>query len=206
MHTNRKDLMLGVLHGLKGTGRIVIIDNSDDQELKDFVHENTEVIKPYVPMSFSQSMNVFIQLSLRRNLDALFVAHEDIKISDRQWREMYQIVDGLKGRKWGMILTNEDSFCAYNPKVFAELKFDTRLPDYFADTDFQYWLKVKGWEIIQSPIGIYHYRSQTIESDPKKKLINSYTYPLYSLYYRAKTGGDKGQEKYRIPFDNDLMK
>jgi hypothetical protein len=201
MHTNRQDLLEPLLKVLEGEPYL-ILDNSDNSDL-DIVS-----LTPTQPLTFAQGMNYFRQKALDFNVDYLITMHEDVIFTEETFKKFKsQINEEIqkKNSNWGIILTNEDSVAAYNIKLLRKLKFDVRLPNYFCDTDFQYWTTQNHFSIGKSILPITHYRSQTILSDNRKLFINNFTYPLYEQYYIQKNGGKRGEEKYLIPFNNILF-
>jgi len=199
MHTNRLDLLSKVMPVIN-SDMVYLLDNSDNGEYFG------SCIKPTVPLTYSQGMNWFRKQALKLHCKYMITMHEDIKINEYVWADIKKFASELTGDKWGVVLTNEDCVAIYNTKLLEQQNWDTHLPDYFADTDFFYWAKQKGFDIIQSPIEVYHYRSQTIMSDERKLYFNKITYPLYEQYYVAKTGGKRDHETFDRPFDCLLFK
>jgi hypothetical protein len=200
---NRPDLLdnvvaaTGALHG-----DFTIIDNSPDG----WVIEPpgpVRVFRPPVPLSFAQTMNWMTQETIRRGKDLCVFMHDDAVIPEHACEYLLEYVRDLapKRPRWGVVFTCYDVLAAFNPVAFQEIGgFDTCLPQYFSDNDCYRRLQLAGWEKIDSGIQVGHVGSQTINSDAYLRHVNGVTFPLHQQYYRAKWGGDPGEEAFIHPF------
>ena len=221
MHTNRLDLLETAIQSVKHIdGDIVVLNNSAECEIVPPIRDEETwgqslryiaktVVNPVQPLTYSQSMNYFRQIAIHNNIPYYFVMHEDAEALDgviKMLQEKARVLTMHK-KKWGIIFTNEDSLIAVNTDLVQEQKWDTALPAYFADTDFYYWAKQRGYELIESKLPVNHIKSTTINSDTVLRYKNNVTYNLYEQYYMMKAGGNKGNEKFQTPFNNgDLFK
>jgi len=82
-------------------------------------------------------------------------------------------------------------------------EFDERFyPAYFEDNDYHYRAKLLKKRLVKTSTALYyHYGSRTIKGNVAiKETVNAY-YEQNREYYKEKWGGEPGEEKYKIPFD-----
>jgi predicted O-methyltransferase YrrM len=110
-------------------------------------------------------------------------------------------------QRWGAFFTAYDAFAAFNMAMVCEVgQWDTTLPQYFADIDYYRRVRLAGYEIIDTGLEVIHHNnaSSTLKSDPRLRLLNGITFPLYERYYSAKWGGLPGGEAYDRPFNGAM--
>jgi hypothetical protein len=110
-------------------------------------------------------------------------------------------------RHWGAFFTHYDTLAAFSMEaVNAVGPWDITLPQYFADNDYYRRLRLAGYEIIDTGLGVTHHcgASATIKSDRRRAVMNSATFNLYGEYYRRKWGGTPDKETFTKPFNQDF--
>jgi hypothetical protein len=204
---NRPDLLRNVVDATGPVAEfLTIIDNSPDRWVERHVYEPASVFTPPVPLSFSQSMNWELEETLRQGRSYCMHMHNDAVIPAGACQRLldYARTFSEHNPRWAVIYAHYDVLCVYNPKAYETIGgFDTNLPAYFSDNDWYRRCDLAGWTRINfqwEGIEIGHIGSQTINSDPYLKYLNSVTFPLYREYYRIKWGGYPGQELFTHPF------
>ena len=181
-----------------------IIDNSPDGDVITYFPD-ANVYRSPIPLSFSQSMNLEFEITLLRQKDFLLHMHSDSIVPEGAISSLLDRAREIdqSGRRWGVIYTNYDVLCVYNPRAYSEIGgFDTFFPAYFSDNDWYRRLELASYERINTPITVGHHGSQTINSDRFLQYHNGVTFPLLRQYYVAKWGGEPGDEKYVKPFNS----
>jgi predicted O-methyltransferase YrrM len=184
----------------------VIVDNSDAG--LDADAWPIPVVRPPVPLSFSQTMNVLQQLGRERSCDAVMLLHSDAAPAADTPARLLAAIDqaSVAGRPWGIAFTNYDAFAAYSAAMIANVgAWDVTLPQYFADIDYYRRVRLAGWEILETGLPVLHEASSTIRLDEERGRHNAATFPLYERYYAAKWGGGPGGETFDRPFDRALL-
>jgi len=220
MHTNRMDMLMDAIQSVKSfDGHILVLNNSKDCEMIPTVRNHDTwgqglryikktVVNPIVPLTYSQSMNYFRGLCIRNENPYYFVMHEDALPQPGVLEKLQERAKlcTLNKERWGVMFTNEDSLMVINGELVKELMWDTTFSGYFADTDFYYWARQKGYELIETRLPVKHPTSSTINADPQLNFKNNVTYQLYLKYYVEKNGGKRDGETFTIPFNNQLFK
>jgi GT2 family glycosyltransferase len=212
---NRPDLLVNVVNATTCLhDDLTIIDNSPDGMVNNIMVPAADgklvrwlppvkVFRPPVPFLFAQTMNWALEETLRRGKTLCIHMHNDAIIPDGACEKLLEYAHTVQSTRsrWGVIFTHYDVLCAYNPRVYEAIGgFDLNLPWYFSDNDYFRRVELAGWDKINSGIEVGHPASQTINSDSYLRYVNGVTFPLYREYYRAKWGGDTGQEKFFHPF------
>lgn len=205
---NRLDLLQNLIQSVDTLwDDFTIIDNSGKEIMA--APGRIRVFRPPVPLSFTQSMNWELEETLRRGKTFCVHMHNDAVIPEGTCEKLLEYVRNIHHhphhQRWGVIYTLHDILCVYNPKVYEDIGgYDTTFPAYFSDNDYFRRMDLAGWERIVSGIEVGHgvngQGSQTINSDPYLRHVNQITFPLYRAYYRAKWGGDPGNEQFIHPF------
>jgi hypothetical protein len=143
-----------------------------------------------------------IEETIRHGRTMCIFMHNDVIIPEGACEKLLDFVRDLdqQTKRWGVVFTNYDSLAAFNPQAYLDIGPWDRLLWYYGDNDFYRRLKLAGWTHHQAPIEVGHLGSQTIRSDPYLNHINAVTFPLHGAYYRAKWGGDPGEETFVHPF------
>lgn len=184
---------------------LLVIDNS--KEGLEGEDGDPQILRPSVPLTFSQTMNLILFLTRRARSRICIFMHSDaeagIGSTSALVTEARKLVEAKK--KWGVLFTYYDTLAAFNPEAFEDIGgWDTNLPWYFSDNDSYRRLRLAGWECIETGLPVKHEPSSTINSDDNLKFLNSVTFPLYESYYRRKWGGTPGNEIYAVPFNREL--
>jgi len=203
---NRPDMLKRVLSQIPELwDYLTVIDNSAEGI---GVDARVRFHRLLVPMTFTQSMNFEFESALHKGSDFLIHAHSDADIPKGAVERLINFTEEViqSGRKWSVIYSHYDIFCAYNPECYRAIGgFDTNIRAYKSDQDWYRRCDLAGWERINSGIecghGVNGQGSQTINSDPKEKFIMTYLQQIDTLYYSAKWGGDAGKEIYTTAFN-----
>ena len=211
-YVNRPDLLKMALNGVKAMWPwTIIIDNSESGELPTLQSSWPVPIFRVsgLALSLSQTMNLLQAKAVEQKCDAWFFLHSDAEPES-------ETVDLLLGKareafrakeRWGVIFTKYDTFCCFNVSAVARVgRWDTNLPQYFADNDYYRRVKLGGYTIIEASYRVTHHEggSCTLKSDPVRVHLNGVTFPLYQKYYEAKWGGPPGAEQFHLPFNSAL--
>ncbi len=206
---NRADLLHQCIESAKELADdLTVIDNSEDGWVSNSYHHGNGVqhfiYTPAVPMTFTQSMNFEFKDTVAKGKKFCVHMHSDAVIPEgaiTKLLEAARLVES-QGRKWGVIYTLYDVLCVYNPEAYLDIGgYDTNFAAYFSDQDWYHRLDLAGYERIDTGIEVGHIGSQTINSDPYLRHVNTITFPLYREYYVAKWGGEPGHETFAEPFN-----
>jgi len=211
-YVNRPDLLRRALNGVQAMWpRTIIIDNSDAGELSNLQGSWPVPIFRVsgLPLTLSQTMNLLQAKAVEQKCDVWFFLHSDAEPAARtadnllnKARQTFQ-----EDKRWGAIFTRYDTFCCFSVSAMAVVgKWDTNLPQYFADNDYYRRVKLAGYQIIEASLEVTHHEggSCTLKSDPVRAHLNGVTFPLYQKYYEAKWGGPPGAEQFHQPFNTAL--
>ena len=201
---NREDLLRKAVESAEDLWDILtVIDNSKDGLSLRFARGGG-VLRPPVPLTASQSINLSITSTRREGRSICIWMHNDAEAHPGSCKSLLEYAMQLneEGRKWGVIFTNYDALSATNMRMIDEVGlWDTNLPSYFSDNDFYRRVELAGYEKINTNIAVDHVGSQTINSDEEWKFMNSMTFPIYGAYYERKWGGSPGRETFTRPFN-----
>ncbi|HEX7057247.1 MAG TPA: glycosyltransferase family 2 protein [Bacilli bacterium] len=210
-YVNRPDLLLTAANSIRPFWReTILIDNSEQRELvtHPFFAANFRVIAPIVPLTFSQSMNLLQTVGMDEKCDVILFMHNDAEAAPGSAEQLLAMAEQLiaDGKRWGAIFTHYDVFVAFSMEAVRNVgRWDTNLPQYFADNDYYRRLRLAGYPTIDSGLPVTHHNaSSTIRSDPLREHINGITFPLYAKYYEAKWGGGPGNEQFSVPFNRQF--
>lgn len=183
----------------------LIIDNSADG--LDPQGWPLPILRPAVPLTFSQTMNLLYRLAEERRCDSLLFMHSDAEAGAGSPERFLTIVEEatMSGRRWGVAYTNYDALAAFNMGMMREVgPWDTVLPHYFADNDYYRRIRLARYDILETGLKVKHKVSSTIRNDRRYGFLNKVTFPLYQSYYVAKWGGPAGAETYDRPFNGKV--
>lgn len=210
---NVKNLLPKALEGCKNLwDKTIIIDNRDTSEelqlnLREFVDETIQILKPHVPLTTAQSMNLMLEISKNdsfftwQHLDAICLEDSDIKLHNIAQKLCDDNVN------WGILFTNYDSFAAYNVKALIDVNgWDwKRFPYYFLDNDIHYRLYIKNYALLETYLPVYHEISTTIKFDVERNIINKFTFESSEKMYEQKWGTKPNKKltsnKLKLPED-----
>lgn len=206
-YVNRPDLLRRSLEAFPDTWSNLTIVNNSGGEVPEGARMGCRVYDRLVPLTYSQSMNLILKDAVSFGRDFILHFHSDaFSTNPGAVEELLNRARHYRDseRKWGCLWTHYDMLWAINPKAMLDIGgWDTTFPNYFTDCDTTRRLKLAGWECIDTCIqGIDHEGSATINADPKLKMLTAHTSGLYRGLYRAKHGGDPGEESHAFPFGN----
>ena len=202
---NRPDLLERAIQSVRPLWQhTIIIDNSDTG--LDPSKWPVPVVRPPVPLTFSQTMNLLQRLAAERTCDCLLFMHNDAEAGPGTPEHLLTITEQAmaSGRCWGVVFTHYDALAAFSMAMARDVgPWDTTLPQYFADNDYYRRVRLAGYETIETDLEVIHHNnaSNTVKGDQRLSFLNSVTYPLYERYYSVKWGGPPGCEAYDWPFD-----
>jgi hypothetical protein len=208
-YVNRSDLLnkaWSSVYDIDGVDSHVI-DNSESGIANDTAivyGARQDALRPPVPLTFAQSQNWMCRLTIEAHQPFYLFLHNDAEAGEGTVHKLIELGRRLvsEGKKWGCLWTNYDSLAAINIAAIVDTgPWDTNIPQYFCDNDRYLRFRLAGWECIDTGLPVTHTPSQTINSDPELKFINSVTFPLYEYYYSVKHGGSPGKERFRTAFN-----
>jgi hypothetical protein len=186
-------------------GETVLLDNTEAG--LDGLAPGVEVVRPIVPLTFTQSMNALCRLAEERDRDVLLFMHHDAEAQAGTPRALLDTCHELtaEGRRWGVAFTHYDAFAALNLEAVRDVgPWDTALPHYFADNDYYRRVRLAGWELVDTGLPVAHHTSSALSREPRRRFLNHVTFPLAARYYAAKWGGPPGEERFDRPFGGTM--
>lgn len=201
---NRLDLLrLAVLSVPRRLTTEPIVINNSGAELSDAVWGQCGVITPSIPLTFSQTQNLMLEMS--QSHPFYFFMHSDAEddegILDRL-REMAM----QQREKWGAIFTAYDALACYNTAAMNAIGgWDVNIPWYRSECDLYRRLRLAGYPTLESHLRVKHEPSQTLNADPAIKARVDEENKTARLYYIQKWGGDNGKEKYEVSFNGEAQ-
>jgi GT2 family glycosyltransferase len=201
-YVNRIDLLRKAIESASDVrDHLVIIDNSKDG--LEGEHGWPAIIRPLVPLSFSQSMNAMLKLAKDKGASICVWMHSDAEAEQGVVMELIALAHQYmaEGRKWGVLWTAYDALSAMNVEAFEDIGgWDANIAWYTSDNDAYYRLKLAGWECIDTGLKVKHTPSSTLNSDPEIRKQVDVMVPIREYYYQAKWGNSPGKEIYTVPF------
>lgn len=207
-YVNRPDLLDRAVNSIREFWtETFIIDNSESG--LEPARWPVKVIRPPAPLTFSQTMNLLQDLAFENGCSYFLSMHNDAEADPGTPDRLFALIDQLASERrcWGVVFTNYDALAAFStPMTRLVGRWDTTLPQYFADNDYYRRVRLHGYETIATDFQVAHHNnaSSTIKSDPQLGYINGITLGLYREYYSAKWGGPPGGERYDWEFNGEL--
>lgn len=203
---NRQDLLKRLLWSVPSLwDDLMIVDNSE-QEIMCDLPDGVEVYRPPVPLSFSQTQNLFFADAKERGCRFAVWMHNDVEVPEGVFPELLEMARKQEGL-WGVLYTFYDIVSVVNVEAALDIGgYDTNIRAYKSDQDFYHRLRLAGWETRESHLKVEelraaHLGSQTIKSDPVLAKMNGVVIQVDAEYYRMKWGGEAGREKFLTPFN-----
>jgi GT2 family glycosyltransferase len=202
---SRTDLLIRALQSVRPLWpHTLVIDNSESGLAPEAWP--VPILRPPVPLTFAQTMNLLSRFAVERECDAMLFMHDDAEAVRDTAERLVAIVDEAVTveRRWGVAFTRYDCLAALSTRMIREVgEWDTVLPQYFSDCDYYRRVRLAGFELIETGLPVVHVDqgSNTLRSDPRREFLNRVTMPLYAMYYSSKWGGRPGQEKFALPFN-----
>jgi hypothetical protein len=210
---NRMDLLDKAIRSTWKSGvETIVINNSNEWSIP--CATATTVYEPPVPLTFAQSQNFMLRQALGydyihgrsesvKHPFYLFM-HNDSEAGEGTVQKLVAMANAytIQKRNWGVIFTAYDALAAFNTKAFQQIGgWDQNLEWYHGDTDIYRRLRLAGYEMLESNLPVKHEPSQTLNSDPMISMKVNLMFPCRVNYYRAKWGGDAGNETFITPFN-----
>jgi hypothetical protein len=194
-HVNRPDLTSLAVQSAIGTiaeGKVVVLDNSATGEIANYHHLwAVEVRRATVPLTTAQTMNWIRNMAIEEKLDVFGFQHNDGEPApgtiDGLYRYASEVVD-----PWGVLFSNYDVCCVFNTRAVTETgEWDwLRFPFYHLDNDYYHRLHLAGYPALETGLECKHHNdaSNTIKSDPLRKLVNEFTFSTSAQLLQQKWG------------------
>jgi hypothetical protein len=204
-YVNERALLDQALHSIQALWpSVVVVDNSPLSE-KGLTGLPVSVYRPPVPLTFSQTQNLFQQIAYEKNADFFFFMHADAEAQGEAAAKFVEYASAQADKNWGLIYTHYDAFCCFNTKATRQVGYwDWRLfPWYYADCDYYLRIRRQGFEILQSDLKVLHHNegSNSMKHDPYLKQLNNWYMERTHIWYQYKWGGVPGREIFDVPFN-----
>lgn len=194
-HVNRPDLTARALQSTLGTiaeGQTIILDNSADGEIvRDYVLWGVEIYRATVPLTTAQTMNWIRAIAIENEFDVFGFQHNDGEPPATTIDELYRIASA-RTEPWGLLFSNYDVCCVFNTAAVSAVgEWDwLRFPFYHLDNDYYHRLRLAGYPTIETGLPCQHHNdaSNTIKSDPKRRLVNDFYFPASAQLLHHKWG------------------
>ena len=186
-----------------------IFNNSENKIPIDTKH--FKVIDKFGRLTFKETQNAMREFAIINNYDYYCFMHNDGEIVDDTTERLIQMADEyiLNNKKWSVIFTNYDVFCAYSTECVNKIgKWGDNLwpkeqqSGYYLDNDYYRRMKLSGYEVLQlSNANVLHNEpSNTIKRGKEKAMWDAQSKKIIN-YYSKKWGGEPGKEIYKIPWN-----
>jgi hypothetical protein len=195
---------------------IKIIDNTNEGlqlKIEGMNYNKIKVINPLAPQSYEQSLYIAIKDSIKEgNTDFCLWAHNDILVQDKAINLLFEKYEEIKDTKWGVLWTNYDSLCLFNPKFFINENLwpegDSLFRGYYGDNNRYRLMELRGYQKYtadQAGVLVNHLGSKTIHNNPRRMRINGITFGLDGQMYSSIWGGLPGHEIINDPTANGFF-
>ena len=158
-----------------------------------------EIVRPPVPLTMSQSINLLMYMGEQLEADVLFWMHNDAEAVAGTCDRLVDLAQRAcdKHRRWGVIFTNYDCLAAFSmPAMRYVGPWDVSLPKSFADVDYYRRMRLAGFEVLESGLPVHHHNDgrSTARADGTLAFLQSVTLPLHKQYFSIKWGGPPHKE------------
>ena len=159
-------------------------------------------IKEMMPpdsLLYGQSLNYAVRASDRQGLPYCFWSHCDIVVQPGAVELLFAKYEEVKDTKWGVIWTNYDTLCLFNPRFFIdENRWDDSyfFAQYFGDNHRARFMTLLGYSMLDVPEAgklVTHIGSHTIKNR-SYALKNGIMFPHCARIYVELWGGGPGNE------------
>jgi predicted O-methyltransferase YrrM len=184
-----------------------IVDNSPNG--LNWADWPVEVLRPPVPLSLSQTVNLLARKGEQAEADVIFYMHHDAEAAGGACDRFISIVESALAshRPWGIAFTNYDSLAAFSAAAMRYVgPWDVSLPKPFAETDFYRRVRLAGYEALETGVAVQHPNDggSTLLADGGLAFLNAATFPFHRQYYHNKWGGPLHRETFDWAFDGLL--
>lgn len=196
-HVNCVDLTIkavaSTLHSV-AQDHVVILDNSPDGEIiAEYALWGVEVYRATVPLTTAQTMNWMRAIAIEEELDVFGFQHNDGEPDPGTIDELYRLA-GMATNAWGVLFSNYDVCCVFNTAAVSAVgEWDwLRFPFYHLDNDYYHRLRLAGFPTVKTGLRCRHHNdaSNTIKSDPERKLVNDFYFPISAQLLYQKWGAN----------------
>lgn len=198
------DVLHNAIQTLMGqVDKFVIFNNTN--EPMNLGYDNVDIVDPPDPLLYGQSLNAAVKMARKEGTPYCLWAHSDILVQPGAVDALFEKYEEVKDSKWGVIWTNYDSLCLFNPVFFIdEGVYDDVVffPTYFGDNHRARIMQLRGYGMHTaekaSPL-VNHLGSHTIKMNPAYGTRNNLVFGKHGELYRAIWGGGPGQETLTDP-------
>ena len=201
----RDDLVLRAIDSVRDIGNIHLwVDGRDSPDISGVEHHSPGRVG-IVPM-----LNMCIKTSWHD--DVMFWMHEDAEAAPGVAKRFVELVEKQINERWGVYFTNGDKLCAFNMRAVRQVGWwDVMFLQYGADIDYYRRLVLGHWQVRHSHLEVRHTEHMTGSEgrlhagDPeymRKIQFIDFTQFLHH-YYEYKWGGERGKERFIVPFSED---
>ena len=139
-------------------------------------YENVTIVNVPVSLTTAQTVNWARHIAIEEGFDVLWLPHHDMTITDEKILDTKEQVEDIfeSGKKWGVVFTLYDVFCAFNVEALIDVGgWDAlRFFYYTGDVDFYGRLQQNGWKAIDvGGDGVWHYASGVIAVDSERNFV-----------------------------------
>ena len=170
-----------------------------------------KVIDRFGRLTFRQTQNAMREYAIINNYDYYCFMHNDGEIIDDTAERLIQMADEYikNNKKWSIILTNYDVFCAYSTDCVDKIGkwgddkwLKTQQTGYFLDCDYYRRMQLSSYEKLQLPNSnvLHNIMSNTIRNE-KEKYIWEQQCQIVKEHYFNKWGGYPDNETYNTPWN-----
>ena len=198
------EVLQNAVNDLTGQVDQIVVFNNTNGELN-IACPNLVMVEPPDPLLYGQSLNAAVKMARKAGSPYCLWAHSDIRVKPGAIDALMQKYEELKDTKWGVIWTNYDSLCLFNPVFFIdEGVWDDVVcfPTYYGDNHRAQLMKLRGYSMTfaeQAGALVEHLGSHTIRMNPEFNSRNNIVFGHHGAIYRSIWGGAPGQETSQDP-------
>jgi hypothetical protein len=206
---NRVDLLERALATVRGLLPDVAVIDQTDEGVGDRWQGRAAIFRwSRRPRVFAEMMNWCQRLAAARGNALLGFMHNDAECGPG-------VAEGVldecrhasyRGLRWGVAMTNYDSFCWFNMAAVREIGcWDEAFQWYVADIDYYHRLRAAGWNCLLLPNAkVAHHVSRTIAAlHPDARAAVRASHDAAARRYALKWGAalNSGPPRYVVPFN-----
>lgn len=117
------------------------------------------LVRPSVPLTFSQTRNLSRRMALGQSCDFYFYMHNDAEAAEGTPERLLALGEQAvtSGQRWGVLFTDYDTFAALSMPTAREVGgWDTNLPQYYADVEYYRRVRLAGHEVTYTGLEVAH--------------------------------------------------
>lgn len=198
------DILQGAIDSVQDQVDHIVVFNNTNAPLT-LRGKSITIIEPPDPLLYGQSLNAAVKMARKEGTAWCLWGHSDIVVHPGAIDALFRKYEEFKDTKWGVIWTNYDSLCLFNPAFFIdEGVWDDVVcfPTYYGDNHRGQLMKLRGYSLNSCPEAadlVTHLGSHTIRMNPEHGIRNNIVFGHHGAIYRAIWGGMPGQETVNDP-------